>query len=78
MEIDENAEYDFTENLEDMLHDVEDEICDKNLKKIQYLSNESKKPLYPGCTKFTKLSVVLKLLNLKADNGGAIRVSRPY
>ncbi|XP_078165513.1 uncharacterized protein LOC144560210 [Carex rostrata] len=33
------------------------------------MSNESKRPLYPGCTKFSKLSAVLKLLNLKADNG---------
>ena len=67
--IDENAEFDFTENLEDMLRDVEDEISDKNYKKFQYMSSESKKPLYPRCTKFTKLSAVLKLLNLKVDNG---------
>ncbi|XP_078167221.1 uncharacterized protein LOC144561984 [Carex rostrata] len=33
------------------------------------MSNESKRPLHPGCTKFSKLSAVLKLLNLKADNG---------
>ena len=67
--IDENAEFDCIENLEDMLRDVEDEISDKNYKKFQYMSSESKRPLYPGCTKFTKLSAVLKLLNLKADNG---------
>ena len=69
MNIDENVEHEFTENLENMLRDVEDEISDKNYKKIKYLSNESKKQLYPGCTKFSKLSAVLKLLNLKADNG---------
>ena len=67
--MDENAEYDFSENLEDMLRDVEDEISDKDYKKFQYMSSESKKPLYPGCTRFSKLSAVLKLLNLKADNG---------
>ena len=67
--IDENFQFDFAEGLEDMLRDVEDEISDKNYKKFQYLRNESKRPLYPGCTKFSKLSAVLKLLNLKADNG---------
>ncbi len=66
---DENVEHEFTENFEEMLRDVEDEISVKNYDKFQNLSNESKKPLYPGCTKFTKLSAVLKLLNLKADNG---------
>jgi hypothetical protein len=65
----ENVEHEFTENLDDMLRDVEDEISDKNYEKFQYMSKESKKQLYPGCTKFTKLSAVLKLLNLKADNG---------
>jgi hypothetical protein len=69
MNIDENVEHEFTENLEDMLRDVEGEIGGENYDKFQYLSDESKKPLYPGCTAFTKLSAVLKLLNLKADSG---------
>jgi len=33
------------------------------------LCKDKEKPLYPGCTKFTRLSVVLKLFNLKAKNG---------
>ena len=61
--IDENAEYDFIDNLDDMLRDVEDEISGKNSQKFQHMFDESKKPLYPGCTKYTKLSAVLKLLN---------------
>ena len=65
----ENVEHEFIENLEEMFRDTEDEISDKNYDKFQNLSNDSKKQLYPGCTKFTKLSAVLKLLNLKADNG---------
>jgi len=67
--INENAEFEFIDDLEDMLHDVEDEISVKDYEKFQHMSDESKKPLYPGCTKFSKLSAVLKLLNLKADNG---------
>ncbi|XP_058769046.1 uncharacterized protein LOC131642899 [Vicia villosa] len=33
------------------------------------LCNDKDKPLYPGCTNFTRLSAVLKLFNLKANNG---------
>jgi len=33
------------------------------------LTTDAKTPLYNGCTSFTRLSVVLKLFNLKAGNG---------
>ena len=33
------------------------------------LCNNSKIPLFPGCTRFTKLTAVFKLYNLKAKNG---------
>ena len=33
------------------------------------IQNDSKKPLYSGCTSFTRLSVVLALVNLKARFG---------
>ena len=71
--IDENVEHVYDDNLEDLLRDVGDEIGDKYYDKFEYLKDESKKPLYPGCTKFTKLSAVLKLLNLKADHGWSDR-----
>ena len=37
----------------------------------QYLKliEDSKEPLYPGCTSFTKLSTTVKLYNLKVRNG---------
>ena len=63
MNIDENVD------LDDMLRDVENDFSDKNHNKFEHLFNESKKPLFPGCTKFTKLSAVLNLFNLKANNG---------
>ena len=31
--------------------------------------NDAEKPLYPGCRKFTKLSALVKLYNLKARYG---------
>ncbi|XP_023756442.3 uncharacterized protein LOC111904991 [Lactuca sativa] len=57
------------DGLDDMLHDLEDNVAEKDHQKFQQLFEDSEKPLYVGCTKFTKLSAVLKLLNLKANNG---------
>ena len=53
---------------------IEDMICDLGQEGFQQahaplydkIENDSKKPLYLGCTNFTKLSVVLALVNLKA------------
>jgi hypothetical protein len=36
---------------------------------FKILGNDSNVPLFPGCTKFMKISVVFKLYNLKAKNG---------
>ena len=69
MNFDENVEHEFNENLKDMLRDVENDFSDKNYHNFQNLFNESEKSLFPGCTKFTKQSAVLKLFNLKANNG---------
>nr|KYP59416.1 hypothetical protein KK1_014852 [Cajanus cajan] len=33
------------------------------------MCNDLEKPLYPNCTKFTRLSAILRLFNLKARNG---------
>ena len=30
---------------------------------------DAEKPIYPGCNKFTKLSVLLRLYNIKAKHG---------
>jgi hypothetical protein len=36
---------------------------------LKNLGNDSNVPLFSGCTKFTKISAVFKLYNLKAKNG---------
>ena len=37
--------------------------------KFETLLNDAEKPIYPGCTRFTKLSALLRLYNLKAKHG---------
>ena len=50
------------------MHDVEGEFVDyPNI--FENMSADSKKPLFPNCTKYTKLSAIFKLFNLKAKNG---------
>ncbi|KAL4592300.1 hypothetical protein LXL04_005289 [Taraxacum kok-saghyz] len=56
------------DNLSGMLHDCEYDIANEDYDKFRELFDESEKPLYDGCTKYTKLSAVLKLFNLKANS----------
>nr|GEY44140.1 hypothetical protein [Tanacetum cinerariifolium] len=56
------------DNLDEMLHDVESNVDEKNIKKLQKLFVDAEKPLYNRCKKFTKVSLVVKLLDLKAKN----------
>ncbi|XP_021727425.1 uncharacterized protein LOC110694556 [Chenopodium quinoa] len=56
------------DGLEDMLHAVEDQF-DNNPSMLESLLNDYEKPLYEGCTKYTRLSAILKLYNLKAGHG---------
>ena len=54
--------------LDELMHDVETEFVD--IPDIfQNMSVDSKKPLFPNCTKYTKLSAIFKLFNLKTKNG---------
>ncbi|KAL6561263.1 hypothetical protein OROMI_016864 [Orobanche minor] len=56
------------DRLEEMLHVVEENF-DKDSSKFESMLNDSEKPLYEGCTKYTRLSAILKLFNLKAGHG---------
>ncbi|KAL4579100.1 hypothetical protein LXL04_015235 [Taraxacum kok-saghyz] len=64
-----DSQDDVRDNLDEMLDDIEGDVPDNDYEKFQQLIEDSEKPLYDGCTKFTKLSAVLKLFNLKANNG---------
>ncbi|XP_054782392.1 uncharacterized protein LOC129289620 [Prosopis cineraria] len=54
--------------LEEMANTIERELEDCP-EMLEMLKSDAEKPLYVGCTEFTKLSVVLKLYNLKVSNG---------
>jgi hypothetical protein len=51
-----------------MAEAVEEDLRDCP-KMFERLKNDAGTPLYDGCSKFTRLSAVLKLYNLKAANG---------
>uniref|UniRef100_A0A803N471 Uncharacterized protein n=1 Tax=Chenopodium quinoa TaxID=63459 RepID=A0A803N471_CHEQI len=57
------------DNLEDMIDGFEERVEDDPDVTVQELISDSEKPLYPGCDKYTRLSSVLKLYNLKAGHG---------
>ncbi|KAL4583297.1 hypothetical protein LXL04_007867 [Taraxacum kok-saghyz] len=54
------------DNLSGMLHDCEYDFANEDYDKFQELFDESEKPLYDGCTKYTKLSAN----EIKADDIG--------
>ncbi|XP_003554943.1 uncharacterized protein [Glycine max] len=58
------------DRIEDMLRDLGQEgFRQTHAPYFEKLDNDSKKPLYVGCTKYTRLSGVLALVNLKARFG---------
>ena len=54
-----------------MLRDLESQgtYTKKELERLDQFVKDSRKPLYPGCQKYTRLSGDLKLVRLKADHG---------
>ena len=56
------------DRLEDMIRDVGAE-CSAKAHRYGSMSRDAETPLYPGSTNFTRLSVVLRLMNLKTING---------
>ena len=55
----------FIETPIDMVHTAYDK-CDENPDQFMKLLEDAEKPLYLGCSGFTKLSIIVKLYNLKA------------
>ncbi|XP_056691937.1 uncharacterized protein [Spinacia oleracea] len=56
------------DGVEELINALEENIQDFP-EMLENLSTDAKNPLYPGCSKFSRLSGVLKLLNVKASNG---------
>ncbi|KAI4353193.1 hypothetical protein L6164_002159 [Bauhinia variegata] len=62
------VDVDIDNRLEDMIHDIGVESFEW-LYVFNELDNDVDKSFYPGCTKYTGLSEVLRLVNLKGKNG---------
>ena len=63
-----NDETDEIDNVNEMFDDVQ-ELLMEEPKLYEKILLDAEKPLYSGCAKFTILSAVLKLFNLKAKHG---------
>ena len=59
------------DNVDQMLRDVEFQgvYTSSELSRLKQFVKDSKKPLYPGCHKYSRLSGDLKILQLKASHG---------
>ncbi|GJX26420.1 retrovirus-related pol polyprotein from transposon TNT 1-94, partial [Tanacetum coccineum] len=55
----------------EMVNATKDNFDEDYLVKFQELLLDAEKPLYEGCPDFTKLSVIVKLLNLKGKYGAS-------
>ena len=76
-EVSNRSSVSYTQSINvDMGYRIEDMICDLGQDGFQQahvpmydkIENDSKMPLYPGCTDFTRLSAVLALVNLSAES----------
>ena len=67
--------------LGDMVHDIKENFMDR-LKILNSLKNDAETPFYVGCSKFIRLSTMLRLYNLKTKNNSYLVVisvsSAPY
>ena len=61
-------DYDEMDDIGEMIGDAKFESC-FDLVKFDTILRDSEKPIYPGCDKFTKLSALLRLYNIKAKHG---------
>ncbi|XP_027933103.1 uncharacterized protein LOC114188698 [Vigna unguiculata] len=64
----EEVDLEMDDRMEEMIRDIgHDSFQRANV--YDNLCNDAEKPLYAECTKYTRLSAVLKLFNVKARNG---------
>ena len=55
-------------NTVNMIQSVQEQSCNAS-NTLNTMFDDVKKPLYPGCKKFTKLSALVRLYNLKVRYG---------
>ena len=66
--MDENDENDDLFNTVNMVESIQEQSCNAS-NTFDIMFNDAKKPLYPGCNKFTKLSAFVRLYKLKVRYG---------
>ena len=66
-EVSESVDFPMDDRLEDMICDVREKSFAETI--FENMSNDAETPLYHGSTNFTRLSVMLMLMNLKAMDG---------
>ena len=71
LEFSDDQFYALVDNFEEMIHDVrgEDEMTEVELHKYKQFVEDYKKPLYPQCEMYSRITGDLKLLQLKAAHG---------
>ncbi|GMN22845.1 hypothetical protein TIFTF001_051257, partial [Ficus carica] len=62
------VEEDVGDNLFDMVNDLEEQFVHRP-ELFEAMMNDVEMPLYDGCSKYTKLSALVKLWNMKASGG---------
>ena len=66
----EHVDVDIEDHIENMIHNLGQKSFRQTHASLYHkLQSDSKKPLYLGCTNFTRLLAVLDLVNLKAIYG---------
>lgn len=68
----EETEYDLEYEDQNEVNTFDDDRINEMLRDVNgnlSFKSDAEKPLYTGCTKFTRLSGIMKLFNLKAANG---------
>ncbi|GJT05655.1 hypothetical protein Tco_0840117 [Tanacetum coccineum] len=58
----------------EIVNATKESFDEDDLAKFQKLLLDAEKPLYKGCPDFTKLSAIVKLLNLKGKYGASEKV----
>ena len=66
-----NKYFDVDYEVDDIVEMIDDAQYESHVEPIKFQSilEDDEKPIFPNCTRFTKLSTLLKLYNLKAKHG---------
>ncbi|PRQ30092.1 hypothetical protein RchiOBHm_Chr5g0020851 [Rosa chinensis] len=70
------ADYEVELDSDVELEGDEDEQLSRECNEFRKFVDDANKPLFPGCTRHTKMNVLVRLYNLKAKHGMSDAASR--